>query len=44
MKRVVKSGFSAVDAPGDVEFADWVSVDAFATSVEDRTGDAGGTG
>ena len=47
MKRVVESGFPDVDASGDVEFTDWESVDAFAdafaTFVEERTGDAGGT-
>lgn len=40
MKRVVKSGFPDVDASGDVEFTDWESVDAFATFVEERIGDA----
>lgn len=47
MKRVVESGFPDVDASGDVEFTDWESVeafaDAFATFVEERTGDARGT-
>ena len=47
MKRVVESGFPDVDASGDVEFTDWESVDAFAdafaTFVEERTGDVGGT-
>ena len=47
MKRVVESGFPDVDASGDVEFTDRESVDAFAdafaTFVEERTGDARGT-
>ena len=47
LKRVVKRGSPEVDTSDDVEFTDWESVeafaDAFATFVEERTGDAGST-
>jgi menaquinone-dependent protoporphyrinogen oxidase len=43
MKRVVESGFPDVDASGDGEFTDGESVDAFATFVEERIGDARST-